>query len=289
MANTDSQKPRVVLVTGDSSGIGYATCERLAALGRTIYGASRRELKNVAWMHLRMDVADEASVEKTIAYILDREGCLDAVVHSAGNSLAGPFEETSVEEARTHFEVNYFGTVRVLRAVLPAMRLQRRGRLLIVGSIGGLIGLRYQSHYSAGKFALDGLIESMRPEIRPFGIDATVVHPGDFNTFLPLEPPAPPLSQNPRTSQCSIAPPNSTERRRKTRAAQAFLPARSRLCSMPPDCRLGLSSALRLRDSVSWQKIHCRRRYSRSSSGKRTGPNPCSLRGYEVPRLNCPV
>ncbi len=184
MPNTGSQKPRVVLVTGDSSGIGYAACERLVALGRTIYGASRRELKNVAWMHLRMDVADEASVEKTIAYILDREGCLDAVVHSAGNSLAGPFEETSVEEARTHFDVNYFGTVRVLRAVLPAMRSQRRGRLLIVGSIGGLIGLRYQSHYSAGKFALDGLIEAMRPEIRPFGIDATVVHPGDFNTAL---------------------------------------------------------------------------------------------------------
>lgn len=131
-----------------------------------------------------MDVTDEASVAKVVTTILDREGCIDAVVHSAGVSLAGPFEETSIDEARSHFEVNYFGTVRVLRAVLPTMRRQQRGRLLIIGSIGGLIGLPFLSHYSASKFALDGLVESIRPEIRPFGIDATVVHPGDFNTAL---------------------------------------------------------------------------------------------------------
>ena len=175
---------RVLLVTGDSSGIGRATCEHLAARGRTVYGASRTEPKGVAWTHLHMDITDDASVAESVAHILDREGCIDAVVHAAGVSLAGPFEETSVAEAQRQFEVNYFGAVRVIRAVLPAMRRQGRGKLLIIGSIGGLIGLPYLGHYSASKFALDGLIESVRPEISPFGIDATVIHPGNFNTGL---------------------------------------------------------------------------------------------------------
>lgn len=184
MRGATDHKPRVVLVTGGSSGIGRASCEHLASRGRTVYGASRTEPKGVAWTHLRMDITDEASVAEAVAHILDREGCIDAVVHSAGVTLAGPFEETSIAEAQRHFEINYFGAVRVIRAVLPAMRRQGRGKLLMIGSIGGLIGLPYQGHYSASKFALDGLLESVRPEISPFGIDATVIHPGDFNTAL---------------------------------------------------------------------------------------------------------
>jgi NAD(P)-dependent dehydrogenase (short-subunit alcohol dehydrogenase family) len=129
-----------------------------------------------------MDVTQEASVAEAVAQVLEREGHIDAVVHSAGVSLAGPFEETSLSEAQHHFDVNYFGAVRVMRAVLPGMRRQGRGRLLVVGSIGGLIGLRYLGHYSASKFALDGLLEAVRPEISAFNIDATVIHPGDLNT-----------------------------------------------------------------------------------------------------------
>jgi NAD(P)-dependent dehydrogenase (short-subunit alcohol dehydrogenase family) len=177
-------KSRVILVTGDSSGIGCASCERLAARGHTVYGASRRHPEGDAWTHLHIDVTDEASVTKVIAHILDREGRIDAVVHSAGVSLAGPFEETSIGEAQGHFEINYLGAVRVLRAVLPIMRQQRSGKLLVIGSIGGLIGLPFLSHYSASKFALDGLIEALRPEISPFGIEATIIHPGDFSTAL---------------------------------------------------------------------------------------------------------
>jgi len=184
MQGAADHNPQVVLVTGDSSGIGRASCEHLAARGRTVYGASRTEPEGAAWAHLHMDVADAASVAEAVAHILDREGCIDAVVHSAGVSLAGPFEETSISEAHRHLDVNYFGAVRVIRAVLPAMRRQGRGKLLIIGSIGGLIGLRYLGHYSASKFALDGLVESVRAEINPLGIDATIIHPGDFNTAL---------------------------------------------------------------------------------------------------------
>lgn len=177
-------KARVVLVTGASSGIGRACCERLHASGRVVCGVSRRPPGGVAWSHLVADITDEAAVEKAVAEVVARHGRLDAVVHAAGVSLTGPVEETTLDEARHHFDVNYFGTLRVLRAALPVMRSQRSGRIIVIGSIGGLIGLRFLGQYSASKFALDGLLEALRPEIAPFGIDATIVHPGDFRTSL---------------------------------------------------------------------------------------------------------
>ncbi len=175
---------RVVLVTGDSSGIGRACCERLTESGRTVYGSSRTEPGKVSWRHLSMDVSDDASVARGMSEVTAQEGRIDAIVHAAGVSLVGPFEDTTIEEARRHFEVNYFGAYRVLQAALPHMRRQGSGRLIVIGSIGGLIGLPFLSQYCASKFALDGLIESLIPELKPHGIDATVVHPGDFKTEL---------------------------------------------------------------------------------------------------------
>jgi NAD(P)-dependent dehydrogenase (short-subunit alcohol dehydrogenase family) len=131
-----------------------------------------------------MDVTDETSVQSVIDEIVRREGRIDAVVCCAGVSLAGPVEETTVEEASQHFNVNYFGVVRTIRAVLPAMRRQTSGKIIVIGSIGGLIGLPYVGHYSATKFALDGLVEALRTEVEPFGIEATIVHPGDFSTEI---------------------------------------------------------------------------------------------------------
>ncbi len=177
-----NRKNSVVLVTGSSSGIGRACCERLVASGRIVYGASRSQPTGVAWPQLTMDVTDRDQVSAAVAEVVAREGRIDAVVHSAGVSLVGAFEETALAEARRHFDVNYFGAFHVMQAVLPVMRRQRSGRLLVIGSIGGLIGLPYASQYSATKFALDGMIEAIRPELRAFGIDAAVVHPGDFRT-----------------------------------------------------------------------------------------------------------
>lgn len=182
MATTPSNK--VVLVTGGSTGIGRACCERLIERGRIVFGSSRRPPARATWHHLTMDVTDDASVARGIEEVIQREGRLDAVVHAAGVSLVGPFEDTTLDEARRHFEVNYFGAFRVLQAALPHMRRQGSGRLIVIGSIGGLIGLPFLSQYCASKFALDGLIESLRPELRPHGIEATVVHPGDFKTEL---------------------------------------------------------------------------------------------------------
>jgi NAD(P)-dependent dehydrogenase (short-subunit alcohol dehydrogenase family) len=179
-----SRLPDVVLVTGSSSGIGRACCDRLAAGGRRVYGASRTPRDAAQWTYVAMDVTDDASVTRAVDEVVRREGRIDALVHCAGISIAGSFEDTTVEEATRQFDTNFFGAVRVLRAVLPVMRRQGAGKLIVVGSIGGLMGLPYIGYYSASKFALDGLVQALRMEIRPFGIEATVVHPGDFNTAI---------------------------------------------------------------------------------------------------------
>lgn len=176
-----SQTAEVVLVTGSSSGIGEACCKRLNR-NRLVYGASRTDTKRKGWSYVKMDVTDEESVIAAVNSIMLREGRIDAVIHCAGLSLAGPVEETTCDEAVKHFETNYFGTVRVVTAVLPIMRRQASGKIIIIGSIGGLIGLPYVGHYSATKFALDGLAEALWHEVQPFGIHVSVVHPGDINT-----------------------------------------------------------------------------------------------------------
>jgi NAD(P)-dependent dehydrogenase (short-subunit alcohol dehydrogenase family) len=131
-----------------------------------------------------MDVTDEASVQRAIDAVMAQEGRIDALVHCAGVSLAGAVEDATVEEGKHQFDTNYFGAVRVLRAVLPVMRRQRSGRVLVIGSIAGLIGLPFLGHYSASKFALDGLIQAMRFEVAPFGIEVCLVHPGDYCTAI---------------------------------------------------------------------------------------------------------
>ena len=115
---------RVVLVTGDSSGIGKAACARLSEAGWIVYGASRSDVPGAAWSHIAMDVTDEASVTTAVADIVAQAGRLDAVVHCAGQSFVGAVEEATLAEVSRHFDLNVFGSVRVIRAVLPIMRQQ---------------------------------------------------------------------------------------------------------------------------------------------------------------------
>jgi NAD(P)-dependent dehydrogenase (short-subunit alcohol dehydrogenase family) len=183
MAN---ENHRVVLVTGASSGIGLACATHLAGRGFRVYGTSRRAaagpVGNVTM--LTADVTDDQSVDQAVAAVMDREQRLDIVVNNAGMGIAGPVENTSIEEARSQLEVNFFGALRVCRAVLPAMRSQRSGYIVNIGSIGGLIAIPYQAMYSASKFALEGLSEALRMEVRPFGIRVVLIEPGDHKTAL---------------------------------------------------------------------------------------------------------
>src|SRR5262245_55660349 len=169
-------------VTGCSSGIGKATCYQLAAGATSVYAGRRTPCTSSKWTHLPLDVTEQSSVEAAVADVLRRESRLDGLVACAGVGLAGSVEDTEDDEAKQHFDTNFFGTARVIRAVLPAMRKQSSGNVVVIGSIGGLIGLPFVPYYSASKFALDGLVEELRGEVAPFGIQATIVHPGDLNT-----------------------------------------------------------------------------------------------------------
>ena len=130
------------------------------------------------------DVTQDDSVEQAVATVLAREGRLDIAVNNAGMAIAGPLENTSTDEAKRQLEVNFFGAFRVCRAVLPAMRRQRAGYIVNIGSIGGLIAIPYQAMYSASKFALEGMSEALRMEVKRFGIRVVILEPGDHKTAL---------------------------------------------------------------------------------------------------------
>jgi NAD(P)-dependent dehydrogenase (short-subunit alcohol dehydrogenase family) len=179
------ENQRVVLVTGASSGIGLACATYLAERGFRVYGTSRQSAADITGVTmLTADVTDDSSVEQAVATVLAREGRLDIVVNNAGMGIAGSIEDTTVEEAKRQLEVNFFGAFRVCRAALPAMRNRRSGYIVNIGSIGGLIALPYQGMYSASKFALEGLSEALRMEVRPFGIRVVLIEPGDHKTGL---------------------------------------------------------------------------------------------------------
>ena len=172
----------VVLITGASSGIGQACADRLHGQGRTVVGASRRGTTNGGWSAVTMDVDSDASVESGLAGVVAEHGRLDAVVTCAGWGLAGAVEETPLDGARQQFETNFWGTVRVVQGALPAMRRQGGGRLVLMSSIGGVVGLPFQAFYTASKFALEGYGEALAYEVAPFGIGVTLVEPGNVRT-----------------------------------------------------------------------------------------------------------
>ena len=184
---------RVVLVTGASSGIGKCCAEYLSQQGYRVYGTSRRAKATDSeqrssntnlFQMVQMDVTDESSVKKGIDSIIARESRIDVVVNNAGFAIIGSLEDTTIAEAKSQLETNFFGALRVCRAVLPVMRRQCAGYIVCVSSIGGLIGLPFQSAYSASKFALEGAMEALRMEVRPFGIQVVLIEPGDFKTGI---------------------------------------------------------------------------------------------------------
>ena len=172
----------VVLVTGASSGIGECCASLLAQKGYRVYGASRSAVSASPVLPLKMDVTQDDSVRQAVDSVLQREGRLDVLVNNAGMGIAGSLEDTSPEEARGQFEVNLFGVLRMCHAVLPGMRLQGAGYIVNIGSIGGLIAIPYQGLYSASKFALEGLTECLRMEVKSFGIRVVLIEPGDHRT-----------------------------------------------------------------------------------------------------------
>lgn len=183
---------KVVIITGVSSGIGRATAEQFAQRGCRVFGTVRniakvQEIPGVTL--IEMDIRDEASIQRGIQTIIDQAKRIDVLVNSAGVTLLGAMEETSIAEAQALFDTNFFGLLRTIKAVLPHMRTKRSGRIVNVSSVLGFLPAPYMALYSASKHAVEGLSETLDHEVRQFGIRVALVEPSFTKTNLDINAP----------------------------------------------------------------------------------------------------
>jgi NAD(P)-dependent dehydrogenase (short-subunit alcohol dehydrogenase family) len=178
-------KGSIALVTGASSGIGEATAKRLATAGYKVYGTSRRgaQLGQRSFAMLSLDVTNDESVEAAVRELIRLEGRIDLLVNNAGFGVApAGAEESSIDQAKAIFETNFFGLIRMTRAVLPHMRRQGNGRIINIGSVLGFLPMPYGALYAATKHAVEGYSESLDHELRTRGIRVSVIEPAYTKT-----------------------------------------------------------------------------------------------------------
>lgn len=178
---------KIALVTGASSGIGEATALRLHEQGWTVYAAARRvermaALEQAGVHVLKLDVTDDASMTATVDRIIAETGRIDLLVNNAGYGSYGAVEDVPMDEARYQLEVNVFGLARLTQLVTPHMRERRSGRIVNISSIGGKGSEPLGGWYHAAKYAVEGLSDALRMELKPFGIDVVVIEPGAIRT-----------------------------------------------------------------------------------------------------------
>jgi NAD(P)-dependent dehydrogenase (short-subunit alcohol dehydrogenase family) len=174
---------KVVFISGISSGFGMAIAGLLARNGYRVYGTIRSGKETIEGVnYLTMDLTDIDSIRSAVKQVLDRESRIDILINNAGMHTGGPAETMPLEYVRLQIETNLFGSICLTREVLPSMREHHEGKIIYISSIGGLMGLPYQAFYSAAKFAVEGFSESLRLEVKRFGINVVLVNPGDFCT-----------------------------------------------------------------------------------------------------------
>jgi len=174
---------KVIFITGISSGFGKATAELLAGKGHIVYGTVRRKAEVKPKINvLLMDQTDPLSIKLAVDEVMKKEGRIDILVNNAGMHTGGAIETTPMEHIKLQMDTNVTGLIHLLREVLPAMRKQREGTIINFSSIGGLMGLPFQGIYSASKFAIEGISEALRMELKQFNIRVVVINPGDFHT-----------------------------------------------------------------------------------------------------------
>ena len=182
-----------VIVTGASTGIGLATAVRLAEYGFNVYATMRNTsmraaldaevLRRNVELHVhQLDIDDQTSIDRCVATVLEESGGIYGLINNAGIGTRGFFEDLSNMDIRRVFETNVFGTMAVTKAVLPHMRAARRGRILVITSIGGRFGSMGVSAYCATRFAQEGFAESLAQEVSPFGINVVIIEPGLVKT-----------------------------------------------------------------------------------------------------------
>jgi len=186
----------VALITGASSGIGKATASLLATSGFRVFGTSRKPEAETGQPYelVPLDVRSDASVHSAVQSILDRAGRIDLLVNNAGYPQAGAIEENSVADVQAQFDTNVFGVLRVTNAVLPIMRRQRSGRIINVSSLLGQVAPPFLGVYASSKFALEGLSEALRRELRPFNIHVSLIEPAFAHTSFVGQGPSQPIA-----------------------------------------------------------------------------------------------
>ncbi|WBW99013.1 SDR family oxidoreductase [Oceanirhabdus sp. W0125-5] len=178
----------VALVIGASSGVGKACAEFLHKYGYKVYGTSRKvefpdsEIMEDGIVMVPLEVTDSNSIKKVVDYIIGREGEINLLINCPGYGLSGAVEDISLNEVREIFETNLFGIMMVCRNVLPYMRENKKGLIVNISSVAGIISIPYQSMYSATKYALEAVSEAMRIEVKPFGVKVALIEPGDMKT-----------------------------------------------------------------------------------------------------------
>ena len=178
---------KVILITGASSGIGKATAEFLSNKGYIVYGTSRYPSKYQTpenYSLLPLDINDEKSINNIVNLVLNKEKQIDVLINNAGVGITGPGEETIIRAMRDNFETNFFGPIKLMQKVLPSMRSNKNGLIINITSIAGYMGLPFRGCYSASKCALEIFSESIRMEVKKFGVNITTIAPGDFATDI---------------------------------------------------------------------------------------------------------
>jgi NADP-dependent 3-hydroxy acid dehydrogenase YdfG len=178
-----AEPSKAVLITGCSSGIGHATAALLAQSGWTVYATARRpetlsDLEQTGCRTLALDVTDEQSMQAAVDAVTQEHGAVGVLVNNAGYSQSGAVESVPMDQARSQFETNVFGLMRMCQLVLPGMRGQSWGKIVNISSMGGRLTFPGGGLYHATKYAVEALSDALRFEVRAFGIDVIVVEPG---------------------------------------------------------------------------------------------------------------
>jgi NAD(P)-dependent dehydrogenase (short-subunit alcohol dehydrogenase family) len=178
-----------VFITGGTSGIGRATAELFASQGFIVYagGLGAKEETHILddggeIRTIEIDVRDDAAVAKATAKAIEEAGNIGIVIHCAGMGIAGAAEDTPMEAAESQMATNYFGILRLNRIFLPHMRAQEKGLVLMISSVGGIFPIPFQSHYSSSKFAIEAYAAALRMEIKKYGVNVSLIAPGDTCT-----------------------------------------------------------------------------------------------------------
>ena len=178
---------KVVLITGASSGFGFDACKRLKDKGLTVYGVARSEnklleLEKYGIHTYKLDVTNYIDSKRVVDDIISKEGKIDILINNAGYGELGPIEVVSIENAKKQLEVNVFALANMSKLVIPSMRKQRSGRIINISSVAGRISTYYGGWYNVSKFAVEALTDSLRLDLKRFGISVTAIEPGPFKT-----------------------------------------------------------------------------------------------------------